>query len=94
MPDIIDESSILRAFAAEGLTPYRWSNGPGAVYAVHRHPYHKVLYVLSGSITFTLHPSGGARRLQPGDRLDLPAGTEHSALVGPEGVVCVEAARE
>ena len=94
MPRTADETSILETLATEGLSPYRWSNSPGAEYGVHRHAYHKVLYVLSGSITFTLHPRGEARRLQAGDRLDLPAGTEHSALVGPEGVVCLEAARE
>ena len=26
-----------------------------------------------------------------GDRLDLPAGTRHDALVGPTGVTCLEA---
>ena len=27
----------------------------------------------------------------PGDRLDLPAGTSHDAVVGPDGVTCLEA---
>ena len=35
---------------------HQWSNGPGAVYAVHDHPYRKILYVDQGSITFT--PAG------------------------------------
>ena len=35
----------------------------------------------------------GPARLSPGDRLDLPPGTLHSALVGQAGVACVEAAR-
>ena len=29
--------------------------------------------------------------LAPGDRLDLPAGTRHDAVVGPGGVTCLEA---
>ena len=29
--------------------------------------------------------------LAPGDRLDLPAGTSHDAVVGPDGVTCLEA---
>ena len=29
----------------------------------------------------------------PGDRLDIPPGATHSAIVGPQGVACVEAAR-
>ena len=68
---------------------YRWSNGPGAVYAVHEHPYRKILYVQRGSITFM--PAGGpAIVVRPGHRLDLPARTLHGAVVGEEGVVCWE----
>jgi hypothetical protein len=29
--------------------------------------------------------------MTPGDRLDLPAGVLHAALVGEQGVVCLEA---
>ena len=45
-------------------------------------------------------PSGSACRrpgtaldLAPGDRLELPAGTSHDAVVGPSGVECLEAHR-
>jgi mannose-6-phosphate isomerase-like protein (cupin superfamily) len=77
-------------FACDGLTPERWSNGPSAVYGVHDHPYGKVLIVAQGSICFTV---GGNRQvaMKPNDRLDLPPRTPHSAVVGPEGVVCFEA---
>jgi mannose-6-phosphate isomerase-like protein (cupin superfamily) len=68
---------------------YLWSNGPAFQYAVHSHPYRKILYVERGSITFT--PTGrDAIALSAGDRLELPAGTPHGAIVGPEGVVCWE----
>ena len=61
----------------------------GAVYAVHDHPYRKILYVAQGSITFT--PAGrSAVVMRAGDRLDLPAGTPHSAVVGEDGVICWE----
>ena len=33
----------------------------------------------------------GAWANGPGDRLDLPAGTRHDAVVGPDGVRCLEA---
>jgi quercetin dioxygenase-like cupin family protein len=79
------------AFAAEGLTPQTWSNGPGHRYAPHRHDHHKVLFCVAGSITF--HIPGEDVVLAPGDRLDLPPGTLHSATVGPEGVTCLEAPR-
>ena len=87
------EAAIRARFAGEGLRPYWWSNEPGDHYAAHRHPYHKVLYVVGGSIRFVLHP-GGPLDLGPGDRLDLPPGVEHSAVVGEQGVTCLEAARE
>ena len=75
----------------QGLRPERWSNGPHAVYGTHEHPYGKVLVVASGSITFTI--DGGKRvvPMKPGDRLELPPRTPHSALVGPNGVICLEA---
>jgi hypothetical protein len=80
------------AFAAEGCSPPRtWSNGPGDTYATHRHAYHKVLFCLSGSIVF--HTDVGDVGLSAGDRLDLEPDTDHSAIVGPDGVECVEASR-
>jgi len=79
------------AFSAENLDPATWSNGPGFTYPEHRHPYHKVLFCIRGSITF--HTDGGDISLQPGDRLDLPPNTLHGATVGPDGVTCMEAPR-
>jgi hypothetical protein len=46
--------------------------------------------VEQGSIHYGL-PRGDAVDLVVGDRLELPAGTEHDALVGPDGVTCLEA---
>ncbi len=80
-------------FLAERLSPGWWSNGPGDRYAARTHTYHKVLYCAGGSIRFNLEATREAMDLAPGDRLDLPPGTAHSAAAGPEGVTCVEAAR-
>ena len=78
------------AFDAEGCTaPRVWGNSPGDRYGSHSHDQHKVLFCLRGSITFNT-PDGDVE-LWEGDRLDLPPGTEHSAIVGPKGVECVEA---
>ena len=79
------------AFREEGLTAETWSNQPGFVYGEHDHPYHKVLFCVEGSITF--HTPNGDVELGPGDRLELPPATSHSATVGPGGVTCMEAAR-
>lgn len=75
---------------AEGLDPGSWGNGPGDRYAPHEHGYDKVIVVTSGSITFGLPGSGASIVLSAGDRLELPAGTEHDAIVGPSGVRCLE----
>ena len=40
---------------------------------------------------FALPVTGDAHDLDAGDRLELPAGTSHAALVGPAGVTCLEA---
>jgi uncharacterized protein YjlB len=75
----------------EGLAPGTWSNGPGDRYGAHEHAYDKVLVCERGSIRFGLPGAGVSVDLEPGDRLDLPAGTAHDALVGPAGVSCLEA---
>ena len=87
----LTEAQLSEQLMREGLSPTRWSNGPHAVYGVHDHPYGKVLVVESGSITFTI--DGGKRivTLKRGDRLTLPPRTPHSALVGSDGVICLEA---
>jgi mannose-6-phosphate isomerase-like protein (cupin superfamily) len=76
---------------AEGLDPGGWGNAPGDRYAPHEHGYDKVLVCVAGSIRFGLPASGRTIDLAVGDRLHLPAGTRHDALVGPAGVTCLEA---
>lgn len=87
----VTRDEIERAFADEGLRPHSWSNGPGDRYGNHSHGYHKVLYCVRGSIVF--HTPDGDVELHSGERLDLPAGVEHAATVGPDGVECMEAPR-
>ncbi len=77
-----------------GWDPGSWSNGPGFVYAAHRHGYDKVLVVADGSIVFGLPGLGERVSLELGERLDLPAGIDHDAVVGPAGVTCLEAHAE
>ena len=86
------EPDLDERLRAEGLDPGRWSNGAGDRYAAHDHAYDKVIVVERGSITFHLG-TGGAVELDRGDRLELPAGTVHDAVVGSAGVSCLEAHR-
>ena len=88
------EAELRGLFQNEGLLPYTWSNQPFDYYPAHDHSYHKVIYVVRGSITWILPDSGREIETHPGDRLDLPAGTAHAARVGSRGVVCLEAHRD
>jgi len=86
-----DRATIERRFRDEGLSPHGWGNSPGDRYGAHSHGYDKVLYCVAGGIVF--HTADGDLDLRPGDRLDVEAGTEHAATVGPAGVECLEAQR-
>ena len=87
----MSDHQLLERLRAEGLDPGAWSNGPGERYAPHAHAYDKVIVVASGSIVFDLTARGERFDLGTGDRLELPAGVEHDATVGSDGVACLEA---
>ena len=89
----VSEPGLQASMEQEGLAPYAWSNGPGDTYAAHSHAYDKVIYVVRGSIEFILPETNQRLAMRAGDRLDLPAGAIHAAVVGPEGVLCLEAHR-
>ena len=84
-----DAATIEKHLRQEARDVYGWSNGPGDRYEQHSHSYHKLLYCTDGSIDFILG-DGRTLTLRPGDRMVLPAGTRHAAIVGPEGCACVE----
>ncbi len=88
------EAAFRDVARAEGFgEPYGWSNGPGDTYAPHQHPYQKLLVCSVGSITFHVGPEAEPMALEAGDGFLLPAGTSHSAAVGPDGCTCLEAHR-
>jgi quercetin dioxygenase-like cupin family protein len=88
------EMELIDKMHSEGLSPYAWSNGPGDTYAAHTHHYDKVLYVVRGSIDWLLPETGDRIETFSGDRIELPAGTSHAAVVGNQGVTCLEARRD
>ncbi|CAN5452938.1 hypothetical protein BH20CHL7_BH20CHL7_11400 [soil metagenome] len=86
-----DATALRARLASEGLDPGAWSNGPGDRYGAHAHGYDKVIVVAAGSIRFGLPEAAASVDLDTGDRLELPAGTSHDAVVGRRGVTCLEA---
>lgn len=76
------------------IVPHFYSLRKGVFrYPANSHSYDKVIYFVKGSITFGLPELGERLYLEPGDRMQLPAGLLHDAVVGDEGVVCLEAQR-
>ena len=84
---------LMTRLKTEASGCYSWSNGPNDRYAPHIHNYEKVLYCVDGSITFVLESEGKRLELKSGDRMVLPAGTVHSAVVGASGCTCIEGHR-
>jgi quercetin dioxygenase-like cupin family protein len=76
---------------AQGLDPAVWSNLAGERFDEHANDFDRIVVVVEGSITFGMPGYGVGFMLGPGERVDLPAGVTHDALVGPKGVTCLEA---
>lgn len=85
-------STITRQMQKDGLRPYVWDNTPNYRYGVRSHGYHKVVYVVEGTLEITLPDSNQRVRLRAGDRVDLPPFLRHGMIVGKSGAKCVEAA--
>ena len=85
------EEEITRIMRDEGLAPSRWVQPSGAVFPEQEKEHAVVIFVVSGSITYGFPIEGAPTELEAGDRLDLPAGVAHNAVVGPDGIVCLEA---
>lgn len=74
----------IRTFEAEGFASvYEWSDPAGTVYPEHAHRGRVSLFVTDGSVTFTMN--GTERTIVANGRFDVPVGTPHSAVVGPQG---------
>ena len=90
-----DEDQLRQLMVKEGLAPQLWTADNGFRFDVHTHDYHKVVCCLEGSIWFTFPDDpDNVIELEPGDRLDLPAGIRHAALTGMDGVACLEARKD
>ena len=85
------EESLRESLEEQDLRIFRWSSRPDGIFAGHTHGYHKIIYVIDGSIKFEFPTRQQSINLNRGDRLDLPAGMRHNAVVGMDGVTCLEA---
>jgi quercetin dioxygenase-like cupin family protein len=88
---VATEEELREQLLDQDLKVYHWASPPESVFPGHTHGYHKVLYVVKGSIKFEFPTRHKSFTLNSGDRLELPAGIRHSAVAGAEGVSCLEA---
>jgi len=88
---IKDEAQMIRRLKEEGyFNIFVWEDRAGTRYAEHTHPHHEVRWVISGVLE--IEEEGRVVRLEPGDRLESPPHTPHSAYV-PQTVRYVCASR-
>ena len=84
----MDGESFESGLREEGFqVVFRHRDRPYAHYPDHTHHGITAHIVIEGSITVT--SEGKTATYGPGDRFDVPAGTVHSASVGPEGCLYI-----
>ncbi len=84
----------LRAqLAAEGYQAVKWASDPNQVYMAHAHIYSELLWLVEGTLTVVLPADRRMLELNPGDRVEVPAGTLHATQAGPEGAIYLAATR-
>ena len=78
----------IKQFEGEGFANvYEWQDKAGTEYPVHQHKGRVSLFVTDGSITYDFE--GEKKEVLPGQRFDVPVGTTHSAVVGPQGCIMI-----
>jgi mannose-6-phosphate isomerase-like protein (cupin superfamily) len=88
----VTESELRAEMRSQGLAPFTWRNGPGDHFSYHSRSYTRIIYIISGSATFHFAETNEAVNLEPGDKIEIEARTQHAIDVGPEGVYGLEAA--
>ncbi len=88
-PALADLQKLLQA---EGLEYELYSDSPGTKYGRHKHPFDDFIVIVSGKMKIITDSQEWL--MKPGDRLNLPSNTAHSAeVVGREEVQYLSAAK-
>lgn len=76
----------------KGIKSELYSDRPGTKYGRHKHPFDDFVLIVQGKMKIVT--DAGEWTLKPGDRLDIPANTIHSAdMIGKEEVKYLSAAK-
>ena len=73
-----DKREAIREISDAGWWPVSWRDAPGEVYEPHKHDADQTLYLVEGLLEVEV--GGKTHSLHPGDKLELPAFTVHSAM--------------
>lgn len=88
----LSETAMRRRLEAEGYSVARYLYPPGTSFPEHTHGVDKKDTVLEGRLRITAE--GKEFVLEPGDMVEIPAQTRHTAdVVGEEAVVSLDATR-
>ncbi len=88
----VTEASMRQRLESEGYSVARYDYSPGTHFSDHTHGFDKKDAVVSGRLK--IRAEGREFPLGPGDMLEIPAGTVHSAEVaGSETVVSLDATK-
>ena len=80
----MEEKELAQKLKREGFSrTFVWEDGPDAYYPDHTHATETAHLILSGEMTLTVNTH--SRTCRAGSRCDVPAGTVHSARMGPNG---------
>jgi quercetin dioxygenase-like cupin family protein len=85
------ELLLRRHLEAEGFEVRTWRDPADRTYDAHSHDDDERLWVVRGQIVLRIEERDFP--LGPGDCLELPGGTVHSAQAGPDGAVYLIARR-
>lgn len=86
------EEALREKLSERGFRASRYTYSPGTRFPEHTHEEAKIDAVVSGRFRLTVE--GEEVVLEPGDWVEVPAGTRHTAeVVGGEPVVSLDATR-
>jgi quercetin dioxygenase-like cupin family protein len=80
----LNEAQLRKQLESEGFAhTFVWQDGPRAHYPDHTHAGLTAHIILGGEMALTM--DGKSQTYRVGERCDVPAGTVHSAQMGPHG---------
>ena len=80
----MNESELAKQLEKEGFgRTYIWRDAPNVFYPEHTHAAETAHVILQGEMALTI--DGQTRTYGIGERCNVPAGTSHSARMGPDG---------